>query len=225
MASIKVDIWGDFALFTRPEMKVERVSYNMITPSAARNILDAIMWHPGMKWVIRSIQICNPVRFISVRRNEITEIGSAKNIKESLHGKRSMSSLYISRKEVRTQRSSRLLRDVRYIIEADIELTNEAHEDDSLGKFYGMAARRIEKGQCFRNPYLGCKEFGCHFQPYDESEPIECPVELEGFVDMGYVLFDMDCSDAKNIHPLFFHAVLKDGKLRVPHPGSSEIIG
>ena len=87
MASIKVDIWGDFALFTRPEMKVERVSYNMITPSAARNILDAIMWHPGMSWVIRSIQICNPVRFISVRRNEITEIGSAKNIKEALHGK------------------------------------------------------------------------------------------------------------------------------------------
>lgn len=224
MAPIKVDIWGNLALFTRPEMKVERVSYDIITPSAARNILTSILWHPGMIWVIRSIQVCNPVSFINVKRNEISNVGSAKNILEAKRGKISFDDVSIDATSSRSQRSSRILKNVRYIIEAEIEMTEDAYEGDTAGKFYSMVTRRIKKGQYYRRPYLGCREFPCNFRLYDENEVIECPPDFIGEVDLGYMLYDLDYRDKANVIPCFFRAVLHNGKLIVPSIDSPEIV-
>ena len=154
---VKVKVWGDYALFSRPEMKVERCSYDVMTPSAARGILEAIYWHPGMRWVIDRIYVNKPIQLTSVRRNEVKSKISANNVLPVYNG--NPKRLYISTKAEIVQRASLLLRNVEYVIEAHFEMTDAATASDNPGKFKDITMRRLRKGECFHTPYFGCREF------------------------------------------------------------------
>ena len=219
--AICLEVWGDYALFTRPEMKTERVSYDVMTPSAARGLLDAIFWHPGMHWVIDRIHVCAPIRFLNVRRNEVKSKVSARTARTVME--RGKGALYLSATDDIQQRASMLLRDVHYVIEAHFEMTDRAAPGDNPGKFQDIITRRIQKGQFFHQPCFGCREFPAHFAPCKQQPP--CPQELKGERDLGYMLWDMDYSDTQDIRPLFFRAVLRDGVLEVPTRDSGEVRG
>ena len=222
--SVQLEVWGEYALFTRPEMKVERVSYDVMTPSAARGILDAILWHPGMIWRVDRIRVCKPIRFTNVRRNEIGAIISTNPVKTAINkGTPPKESLFLDASKEIQQRAAMLLQDVRYVIEAHFDMTDRAAPSDSPGKFQEMATRRIEKGQFYHEPYFGAREFPVHFAPCREIPP--CPDELQGERDLGYMLWDLDYSDPSNIQPLFFRAVMRDGVIEVPTRASGEVIG
>ena len=205
---VKVRVWGNYALFSRPEMKVERCSYDIMTPSAARGILEAIYWHPGMKWVIDRIYVINPVRFTSVRRNEVKSKIPAGNVLQVYNG--AQKPLYISTKAEIVQRASILLRDVEYVIEAHFEMTSQANGSDNPGKFKDIIMRRLRRGECFHMPYFGCREFPANFCLCEEDEIRTAYDDVEE-KDFGYMLYDMDYSDRDNIQPLFFRAVMKHG--------------
>ena len=158
---VRVKVWGDYALFSRPEMKVERCSYDVMTPSAARGILEAIYWHPGMKWLVDKIYVVNPILFTSIRRNEVKSKISASNVLPVYNG--TTKNLYISTKSDIVQRSSLLLRDVSYIIEAHFKMTDKANASDNPGKFKDIIMRRLKRGECFHTPYFGCREFPANF--------------------------------------------------------------
>ncbi|MCR5531221.1 MAG: type I-C CRISPR-associated protein Cas5c [Lachnospiraceae bacterium] len=219
--AVELEVWGDYACFSRPEMKVERVSYDVITPSAARGLLEAIMWHPGMKWIIDSIQVCNPIRFTNIRRNEVSAVVSASKVQKAMkEGKNN--ELFISTKDTIQQRAAMVLQDVRYVIKAHFEMTEKANSSDNPGKFQEMIIRRIEKGQCYHTPYFGVREFAAHFQLC--SSPPECPEELKGKKDLGWMLYDMDYTNPEDIRPRFFRAIMQDGFIKVPKPISEEVV-
>lgn len=206
--SIRMKVWGDYACFTRPEMKSERVSYDILTPSAARGIVESIFWHPGMKWIIDAIYVQKPIEFTNIRRNEVSEKISCNTVRSAAKSGKPLSlftSQYIQ------QRATTALRNVEYIIEAHYDMTDQAAPGDNPGKFQEMFTRRLKKGQCYRQPVLGCREFSAFFSPCEEIPP--CPPELKGTRDLGYLLYDLDYSDPANIRPLYFRAVLVDGKL------------
>lgn len=207
---VKIKVWGDYALFSRPELKVERCSYDVMTPSAARGILEAIYWHPGLKWVIDKIYVNKPIRFTSVRRNEVKSKISATNVLSVYNGAKKP--LYISTKEDIVQRASLLLCDVEYVIEAHFEMTNRANETDNPGKFKDIIMRRLRRGECFHMPYFGCREFPAHFS-LCEDEDIHTAYEDVDEKDLGLMLYDMDYSNNDNIQPMFFRAILKRGVL------------
>ena len=207
---VKVKVWGEYALFSRPEMKVERCSYDVITPSAARGILEAIYWHPGMKWVIDKIYVLKPVRFTSIRRNEVKSKISSNNVLSVYNG--ADKPLYISTKSDIVQRASLLLRDVSYVIEAHFEMTEKAVESDNPGKFKDIIMRRLKRGECYHTPYFGCREFPANFC-LCEDEKIE--TAYSGEKDLGFMLYDMDFSDLDNIQPMFFRALMKDGVINL----------
>lgn len=217
---IRLEVWGEYACFTRPEMKVERVSYDVITPSAARGIIEAIYWHPGMRWIIDQIQVCNPIRFTNIRRNEVKATASAHVAKQYME--KGSGLMYIDASSQIVQRASMLLRDVCYIIDAHFEMTSKQTPGDNPGKFQDIITRRIKRGQFYHQPYLGCREFPAFFQA-PEMEP-KCPDELKGERDLGYMLYDMDFSDTDDIHPMFFRAIMKDGTICVPDRKSGEVI-
>lgn len=207
---IRLKVWGDYACFTRPEMKVERVSYDVMTPSAARGILEAIYWKPQIKWIVDSITILNPIAFESIRRNELSSKISPKIVKSALKGNEV--NLHQFAKEDIAQRASLILKNVSYIIEAHFEMTGiDATEDDTKEKHYNIALRRIEKGQCYHHPYFGCREFPVSFAPAEEENSY-----YEGTVqDLGYTLWDIDF--AHEATPMFYRPVMKDGKITVPN--------
>ena len=207
---VKVRVWGNYALFSRPEMKVERCSYDVMTPSAARGILEAIYWHPGMCWIIDRIYVVNPVRFTSVRRNEVKSKISAANVLQVYNG--ADKPLSISTKAEIVQRASLLLRDVEYVIEAHFEMTKNANETDNPGKFKDIIMRRLRRGECFHMPYFGCREFPANFSLCEE-ETIKTAYDDVEEKDLGFMLFDMDYSDENNIQPMFFRAVMRKGVL------------
>ena len=207
---VKVKVWGEYALFSRPEMKVERCSYDVITPSAARGILEAIYWHPGMKWVIDKIYVQKPVQFTSIRRNEVKSKISSNNVLPVYNG--AYKPLYISTKSDIVQRASLLLRDVSYVIEAHFEMTEKAVESDNPGKFKDIIMRRLKRGECYHTPYFGCREFPANFC-LCEDEKIE--TAYYGEKDLGFMLYDMDFSDLDNIQPMFFRALMKDGVINL----------
>lgn len=202
-----VHVWGDYALFSRPEMKVERCSYDVITPSAARGILEAIYWHPGMRWIIDRIYIRKPIEFTSIRRNEVKSKIQPTNVLSVMNG--GDKPLYIATKDDIAQRSAIILRNVDYIIEAHFEMTKDANETDNPGKFKDIIMRRLKKGACYHTPYFGCREFPVNFELWTESS-IETVYDGEQ-KDLGYMLYDFDYSDPKNIQPMFFRAVLNNG--------------
>ncbi|MDR1619573.1 MAG: type I-C CRISPR-associated protein Cas5c [Clostridiales bacterium] len=207
---VVIEVSGPYALFSRPELKVERVSYDIITPSAARGLLESVYWHPGVRWKIDKIHVMNPIRFVNIRRNEISAKLSAANALIAMKG--SNTPLYISAQAAIQQRASLLLRDVRYVIEAHFDVTANAAPDDSTDKFYAIIMRRLQKGQCFLQPYLGCREF-----PADVcavKQPIG-KAAYEGERDLGFMLYDMDYANPEDIKPRFFRAVLRDGVLNL----------
>ncbi len=206
-----LEVCGDYALFTRPELKAERVSYDCITPSAARGILEAIFWHPGLKWVIDKIYVGKPIRFANIRRNEVKSKISSVQIRKLINGNAQES--YIATSEDIQQRSSMVLKDVRYLIVAHFDMTDQASENDNTGKFSEMFKRRASKGQCYHQPYLGCREFPAEFKLGDEVSFV-CAHNHE-VRDMGLMLYDMDYSNPENIEPLFFRAILKNGVMNL----------
>jgi len=210
--SICVEVWGDYACFSRPEMKVERVSYDVMTPSAARGILDAIFWHPGLYWVIDRIRVCAPIKFTNIRRNEVKDIISARNAKVLME--KQQGELFLATPKSIQQRAALVLRDVRYIIEAHFEMTERAAPGDNPGKFQEIMRRRLEKGQAYHQPCLGVREFPAKFAPC-KSIP-DCPEYLRGNRDLGWMLLDLDYSDPKDIQPRFFHAEMRDGVICIP---------
>ena len=219
--SIRLEVWGDYACFTRPEMKTERVSYDVMTPSAARGLLEAVYWHPGMRWAVDRIRVCAPIRFTNLRRNEVKATINARSVRTVME--RGKGELWLAAPEEIQQRAAMLLRDVRYVIEAHFDLTDKAAPGDNPGKFQDIMRRRVERGQFYHQPCFGCREFPAHFRACEELPP--CPEELKGERDLGYVLWDMDYSDPENIVPLFFRAKLKDGVLEVPTRDSGEVKG
>ena len=216
--SISVEVWGDYACYSRPEMKVERVSYDVMTPSAARGLLEAVYWHPGMKWVIDRIHVCAPIRFTNIRRNEVKDTASARKAQTVME---KGGELYLAAPESIQQRAAMVLRDVRYVIDAHFEMTARATPADNPGKFQDIMCRRLEKGQFYHQPCFGVREFPAHFKPCTQLP--SCPEELKGEKDLGWMLLDLDYSDPENITPHFFRAVLRDGVLDVPPMYSEEV--
>ncbi len=208
---VKVRVWGELALFSRPEMKVERCSYDMMTPSAARGILEAIYWHPGMRWIVDRIYLRKPVRFTSIRRNEVKSKISANNVLSVMNG--GDKPLFISSKEDIVQRAAVLLRDVDYVIEAHFEMTDNAGPCDNPGKFKDIVMRRLRRGECYHMPYFGCREFPANFELFEQENVDTAYVGEEK--DLGYMLYDFDYSNPEDIQPMFFRAVLTNGILDV----------
>lgn len=215
---IKLRVWGDYACFTRPEMKVERVSYDVMTPSAARNILQAILWKPSFDWEIIQIDVVKPVRWCSVRRNEVGAVISSNTVKTVMKTNSGHLGLYVE--EERQQRAGMFLRDVEYVIHARIKLTTHAGQNESVTKFSEIFKRRASKGQCFSQPYLGCREFAAFFELITEEAKL--PQTISDTRDLGWMLYDLDYS-VDEIKPCFFRGVLADGKLKVPSPQSKDI--
>lgn len=203
---IKLRVWGDYALFTRPEMKVERVSYEVMTPSAARGILEAILWKPAIKWNILQIDVLNPIKWESVRRNEVGKKATKPSAAAMRGEEVSPLGLYIEKE--RQQRAGLFLRDVSYVIHFEFEMTKKAGSDDSVAKFTEMFIRRASKGACFHRPYFGCREFPVDFE-FIPKEADELPT-LGKTKDLGWMLYDMDYSGS-DIMPKFFHAEMNDG--------------
>jgi CRISPR-associated protein Cas5d len=216
-----LEVSGDFACFTRPEMKVERVSYDVITPSAARAIFEAIFWKPVIQWRITKIEVLNPIRWISVRRNEVGKIFNMPTAKH-MSGESSEPMGFAIEAE-RQQRAGLFLRDVKYRIHADLVFDQEKDPSANYGKYAAMFERRAEKGQCFNQPYLGCREFSCQFRLV-----AELPQEQQAIAEtrsLGWMLYDMDYSNAESPMPRFFNAQMEHGVIAVPVWGSEEVRG
>jgi CRISPR-associated protein Cas5d len=209
---VRLLVSGDYACFTRPEMKVERVSYDIITPSAARGILEAIHWKPAIRWVVDRIRVLRPIRFETLRRNELGHKISAGSAQTAMN--RGRADLHTIIEDDRQQRAATVLRDLGYIIEAHFELTPLAGPDDNEGKHLDCFNRRARKGQCFQRPYLGCREFPADFRLLEDGEEPEdaLPTDQRDR-DFGWMLHDIDFADGMT--PRFFHAVMRDGLIEV----------
>lgn len=226
-----MEIWGDMACFTRPELKVERVSYDVITPSAARAIFEAIFWKPAIRWQVTKIEVLNPIKWTSIRRNEVGAVASPRS-----------SGLFIEEK--RQQKNALCLKDVRYRIWAklifiplrdrqygdsknkkiDSEEADLLRQDENPGKYNAMFERRAKKGQCFNQPYLGTREFSCSFRLVEtETENLQPAIPENR--DMGIMLYDMDFAN-NNVTPdaMFFRAKMEGGVIIVPNIDSEEIL-
>ncbi len=213
---IRLRVWGERACFTRPEMKVERVSYDVMTPSAARGILEAIHWKPAIRWVVDRIHVLKPIRFQSIRRNEVGAKISAVTAERAMRAG-STEGLGLIVDDNRQQRASTLLVDVNYLIEAHFELTAKAAAEDTPAKHVSMFNRRAATGQCFHRPCLGTREFVADFELVPEDAPppaSELPPDQRDR-DLGWMLHDLDFSDPSNVTSRFFRARLSDGVLDV----------
>lgn len=226
-----IEVWGNYACFTRPELKVERVSYDVITPSAARNIFQAIFWKPAINWIVKRIEVLSPIKWVSVKRNEVAALASMKN-----------DGIFIEDKGNRQQKSGMFLKDVRYRIYAELDFIpvgkrplrerksklldsdeeREFRKDENPAKYNAIFERRASKGQCFTTPYLGCREFSANFKLVAPGEELQPPIAETR--DLGIMLFDMDFTNMKNPMPMFFRAKLENGVLNVPNPASGEIL-
>ena len=235
MRGFCLEVSGQYACFTRPEMKVERVSYDVITPSAARAIFEAILWKPAIRWRVTRIEVLAPIRWASVRRNEVGKVASPKS-----------AGIFIE--DDRQQRAGLILRDVRYRLHAEFDfippdqrakvhnpvpewLADEQEScelrrpdvrpDETEAKYAAMFERRARKGQCFNQPYLGCREFACQFRLVDPvAEPA---VPIPETRDLGFMLYDLDFADRADPKPMFFRAQLSSGIVTVPPPDSEEV--
>lgn len=203
---IQLEVWGNYALFSRAELHVERVSYDVPTPSAARGLVEAIYFHPGLQWHIRRIYVLNPIRFTNIRRNEVKSKILATDLRSAMQGS---SSAYLVTSRDIAQRAAMVLQDVHYVIEAEFTMTDKAAPSDNPGKFQDIITRRMRKGQCFHTPYFGCREFPASFRAWPGG-PIPTIGETR---DLGFMLYDFDYTDPQNITPLYFRAKLENGIL------------
>jgi CRISPR-associated protein Cas5d len=204
---VRLKVWGEYACFTRPEMKVERVSYDVMTPSAARGILEAIYWKPAIIWIVDRLHVLNSIRFDNIRRNELGSKLAVGTVKKAMKNGRSPVQVFIE--DDRQQRAAMVLRDVSYIIEAHFEFVGD--EDCNPGKHKEIFDRRARKGQCFHKPYLGCREFPANFELVEGDIPAST---FRGEQDLGWMLHDIDVVD--KMEASFFRAVMRDGVVDVP---------
>lgn len=211
---VRLHVWGNHACFTRPEMKVERVSYDVMTPSAARGILEAIHWKPAIRWEIMRIHVLRPIRFVSIRRNEVSDKASVRNAQTAMRAG-TTAGLGIDVGSARQQRAAMLLADVGYVIEGRFSLTDKAQADDMPAKHISMFNRRARDGQCFHRPCLGTREFAADFRLLEEGEPDPKSALPPGDQDrdLGWMLHDIDFAD--NATSRFFRARLEGGVLEV----------
>ena len=217
---IKLHVWGDRACFTRPEMKVERVSYDTMTPSAARGILEAIHWKPAVRWVVDRIHVLKPIRFENLRRNELGHKIPAGNVLRALN-RGTTEGLHTLIEDDRQQRATTLLRDVAYVIEAHFVLTGTAGADDTAAKHLAMFTRRAAKGQCFHRPYLGTREFAADFALVEDAMPPSTLPADQRDSELGWMLHDIDYGDGMT--PRFFRAELRNGVIDVPALAALEV--
>jgi len=210
MKTYCLEVSGDFACFTRPEMKVERVSYDVMTPSSARAVFEAILWKPAIRWQVTKIEVLNPIRWISLRRNEVGKVASTRT-----------PAIYIE--DERQQRAGLFLRDVKYRIHAYFELQPDAGENNTPGKFLEMFERRAEKGQCVNQPYLGCREFAADFRLVESPRSELSPIQETR--DFGFMLYDLDYRNPADPQPRFFRARMENGVVAVPAWDSEEVRG
>lgn len=208
---IAIRVSGDYALFTRPEMKVERVSYDVMTPSAARGLIEAIYWKPAIRWVIDKIHVLNEIKFTNIRRNEVSNKISTSTATQIMKGAKKP--FYLSATDDRQQRAAMVLKNVDYVIEAHFEMTDEAGAEDTVEKHYNIALRRLRKGQHYHAPYLGTREFGAKVELLENgNRPTSA---LSGVQNLGWILYDLDFSDPKDIRPKFFNAIMQDGVIHL----------
>lgn len=219
MKGFCLEVSGDFACFTRPEMKVERVSYDVITPSAARSIFSAIFWKPEIAWRVTRIEVLNPIKWTNIRRNEVSVVATPSSngfcvdeMKQDKDGS--------WKPKYRQQRAGLLLKDVRYRLTAEFDCVNPSADP---AKYAAMFDRRASKGQYFMHPYLGCREFSCKTIRLIKDLTNE-PNPIPQTRDLGFMLFDMDYSDSKNIRPMFYRPKMVEGVIDVPHPNSEEVV-
>ncbi len=210
---ITLEVWGDYALFTRPEMKAERVSYDVMTPSAARAVVEAIHWKPAIRWQIERIHVINEIKFANIKRNEVGKKMSESNVKDAMKTG-NLDKLYLDVTACREQRFAMVLKDVRYVIEARFELTESATADDSPAKHISIAKRRMQKGQTFNQPYLGCREFSANFRLLEDPTAIpESFYKGREAYDLGFMLYDIDYANKRT--PMFFRARMENGVVNV----------
>lgn len=218
MSTFCLEVSGPFACFTRPEMKVERVSYDVITPSAARAVFEAILWKPEIRWQVERIDVLKPIRHINLRRNEVGAKASVRNIQQAMSAGHGDLALFIE--DERQQRAGLFLREVAYRLYARLEVLKP---DAPPQKYTEMFARRAAKGQCVNQPYLGCREFAADFRlieaPDSEAAPIADSASL------GWMLYDLDFSNRADPKPRFFNAQLQAGTIYVPAWNSPEVRG
>lgn len=218
---IRLLVWGERACFTRPEMKVERVSYDVITPSAARGILDAIHWKPAIRWSVDRIHVLKPIRFESIRRNEVGAKLSAASVAKAMKAA-STAGLATYVDEDRQQRAATILRDVAYVIEAHFDLTPKAGAEDSVGKHLDIFNRRARKGQCFHAPCMGVREFPASFRLLEDGEALpDKHASMAADLDLGWMLHDLDFEGGMS--PRFFRARMEQGVIQVPPWHGSEV--
>ena len=210
MKTYCLELTGDFACFTRPEMKVERVSYDVMTPSAARACFEAILWKPAIRWHIRKIEVLKPIRWINLRRNEVSAVVSTRNVQQAMAAGIGTLGLYIE--DERQQRAGYFLRDVAYRIHADLSLAPGGNEP--LMKYTEMFARRATKGQCVNQPYLGCREFSAAFHLVASDTPAATPISETR--ELGWMLHDLDFTHPSDPKPRFFNARMVAGVIEVP---------
>lgn len=207
----QVEVWGEYALFTRPETKVERVSYDVITPSAARGLIEAIYWKPAIRFHIDRVHVLAPIRFTNIRRNEVSDKISANNVLSVANG--ADKPLYINRAEAIAQRAAMVLRDVRYVIDAHFTMTDKAGPEDTPEKHYAILSRRLRNGQTFQQPCFGTREFPANFRLFEGERIVytDPPISRE----LGLMLYDMDFSNPRDIQPTFFRASVENGVMQV----------
>ncbi len=219
MKTYCLELTGPWACFTRPEMKVERVSYDVMTPSAARACFEAILWKPAIRWHIRKIEVLKPIRWINLRRNEVAGVVSSRNAETAMKNGAGDLGLYIE--EERQQRAGLFLRDVAYRIYASLELLPGAAPDNTSIKFQEMFERRAAKGQCVNQPYLGCREFAATFRLVTDLTAE--PPAIAETRELGFMLHDLDFSNSNDPQPRFFRAEMRQGVIAVPAWDSEEV--
>ena len=211
MPSFCLEVSGPFACFTRPEMKVERVSYDVITPSSARSIFEAILWKPAIRWQVHRIEVLKPIRWVNLRRNEVSAVVSTRNLQQAMAAGSGTLGLYIE--DERQQRAGYFLRDVAYRIHADLSLA-PGRPGEPLMKYTEMFARRATKGQCVNQPYLGCREFAAAFSLVASNTPVSTPMNETR--ELGWMLHDLDFTHPADPQPRFFNAKMVAGVIEVP---------
>lgn len=212
-----LEISGDLACFTRPEMKVERVSYDVITPSAARAVFESILWKPAIRWHVRRIEVLKPIRFINLRRNEVASVISTRNVQQAMAAGEGDLAIYVE--DDRQQRAGLLLRDVAYRVHADLEVRADRQDPMPPQKYHAMFERRAENGQCVNQPYLGCREFTARVRLV--TEPAKEATPIDDTRDLGWMLHDLDFENAADPQPVFFRAQMTSGVIEVSAKGAA----
>lgn len=208
-----LEVSGDFACFTRPEMKVERVSYDVITPSAARAVFESVFWKPAIRWHVRRIEVLRPIRWINLRRNEVKSKVSVSSAVSAMNGGNADIAIYADSPDERVQRAGLFLRDVAYRLRADMEVLSDRRDAEPPQKFHAMFERRARAGQCVNQPYLGCREFDARVRLVDADESNPPPIDETR--DLGWMLHDLDFARPDDPQPIFFRAQMRQGVIDV----------